>query len=71
LGLLTGFTLFQAVSLIGLVVQTGVFLLMQNAGVIPLPDDPLGKYLSNAAGIIVATIGNYYLNLNFTWSAKR
>ncbi|MCP5025127.1 MAG: glycosyltransferase family 2 protein [Actinomycetia bacterium] len=67
--LVWGFGFFQVVSLYGLVVQLAVFRLVEGEGIF----DWMGAQdLSNAAyaavAILVATVGNYFLNVNFTWS---
>ena len=64
-----GLVIFQIVSLLGLVVQMGVFQLLQNNGFpgILAATDSLRKYINNAIAILVAMVSNFYLNVNFTW----
>jgi len=67
-GHIKGFFLFETVSLLGLVIQTGVFqLLYTNQFMFFADGEVVSRYFSNAAGIIAATASNYYLNANLTW----
>jgi dolichol-phosphate mannosyltransferase len=70
-GLIKGFLVFQMVSILGLIIQMGVFQLLHVNGFLEgsVPEG-LRKYLNNGMGILIATVSNYYLNLNFTWSRK-
>jgi len=67
---LRGFLTFQIVSLFGLVVQTGIFLTLHNNGFLAPLGEVMRKYLNNAIGILIATVSNYYLNLNVTWKKR-
>lgn len=70
-GLLLGILAFELVSLFGLVVQTGVFQLLQVNGFLgEILDESFRKYINNGLGIIVATVSNYYLNANVTWKSR-
>jgi len=64
-----GLLLFQLISMLGLFVQFSVFQLLQGADVFLWLDESR-KFLNNGIGIIVATITNYYLNLNITWKGR-
>ncbi|MBE7440495.1 MAG: glycosyltransferase family 2 protein [Spirochaetales bacterium] len=68
-GNLTGFLLFQLISMLGLFVQFSVFQLLQGAELFLWLEDSR-KFLNNGIGIIIATITNYYLNLNVTWKGR-
>ncbi len=71
LGNLRGLLYFEIVSMLGLVVQTGVFQLLQTNGFLEGGvDEEVRKYLNNGIGIVVAVVSNYYLNVNFTWNRK-
>ncbi|MBI3395172.1 MAG: glycosyltransferase family 2 protein [Spirochaetia bacterium] len=66
-----GFIIFEIVSIVGLVMQTGVFQLLHTNGFLSgLLVEGVRKYVNNGLGIIFATISNYYLNLNFTWEKQ-
>jgi dolichol-phosphate mannosyltransferase len=70
--LLTGFLVFQLISLLGLVIQMGVFQLLHVNGLLEgVIAEGLRKYFNNGIGIITATVSNYYLNMNFTWSRNK
>ncbi len=65
---IAGFVKFQLVSLLGLIVQIGVFQMLQaNGFLIGILSEGFRNIFNNALGIVVATVSNYYLNLNFTW----
>ncbi len=66
--IMRGVILFELVSIVGLVVQTGVFQLLHANGFLSgVLMEGVRKYMNNGIGIVFATISNYYLNLNFTW----
>ncbi len=70
-GMIKGFFVFQTVSILGLLIQMGVFQLLHVNGFLEgIISESLRKYVNNGLGIITATVSNYYLNLNFTWSRK-
>ena len=66
-----GFLLFEAVSLLGLVINLGVFQFLQSTG---WGFDLLGRepsrYLHHIAGLLVALVTNYFLNVNYTWRRR-
>ena len=63
-----GLLVFQMVSLLGLIIQTGSFQLLHTNGfLLDIVTEEIRKYVNNSIGIIIATASNYYLNLNFTW----
>lgn len=66
---LRGVIVFELISLFGLIIQTAVFQFLHVNGIFEALGiaEAVGKYLSNGVGIIVATVSNYYLNVNFTW----
>lgn len=64
----TGVILFFLVSLVGLLVQTAVTHLIHTLG---MPADAASAAFARAAGISVAVITNYFLNVTFTWRARR
>jgi len=70
--LLPGFIFFQIISVVGLLVQTGVFLLFQNNGffVSLITAESVRKTFNNLLGILAATATNYFLNVNVTWKSK-
>lgn len=68
---LRGFLYFELVSMLGLVVQTGVFQLLHSNGFLEgVVLEEIRSYLNNGIGIIVAVVSNYYLNVNFTWKRR-
>ena len=67
-----GFTTFQLVSIFGLVIQTSVFLFLQNNGFFVIAGhEEIRKLLNNGLGITAATATNYFLNVNITWKSRR
>lgn len=69
--IIKGIILFELISLLGLFVQTSVFqLLHTNNFMAGLIDESLRKYVNVGFGIVAATVSNYFLNINFTWSRK-
>ena len=67
-GLLRGFVLFQIISMVGIVIQWSVFQLLQTNGFLTgIVAESVRSYFNNAIGIVLATAGNYYLNVNVTW----
>ena len=69
--LLRGFLSFQIISMVGIVVQWSVFQLLHTNGFLEgTIAESFRSYVNNALGIIVATIGNYYLNVNVTWGLR-
>ncbi|MDH5657359.1 MAG: glycosyltransferase family 2 protein [Spirochaetia bacterium] len=70
--MISGFFFFQLISIVGLLVQTGVFLLFQNNGFFTdlIADEALRKIFNNLLGIIAATATNYFLNVNITWKQR-
>ena len=70
-GLLRGFGKFQAVSMVGLVVQVAVFqLLEQNDFPAASVADGLAAIVNNGIGIAVATLTNFLLNTTVTWNRR-
>ena len=68
---LWGFTLFEAISSIGVLVQWGVFQLLHVNGFLTgVLEEDLRRTINNMIGIVVALIGNYFLNVNFTWKRR-
>lgn len=71
LKLLRGLLLFQLISMLGLIIQWSVFQLLHTNGFLSsLVYEGLRSYLNNAIGIVVATVSNYYLNVNVTWGVR-
>ncbi len=69
--LVRGFVLFQIISMVGIVIQWSVFQLLQTNGFLEgYVAESLRSYMNNAIGIILATVGNYYLNANVTWGVR-
>ncbi|MCR9143815.1 MAG: glycosyltransferase family 2 protein [bacterium] len=69
--LVKGLVLFQIISMVGIVIQWSVFQLLQTNGFLAgMLEENLRSYANNAIGIILATVGNYYLNLNVTWGLR-
>lgn len=66
-----GFLLFEAVSLLGLIINLGVFQFLQSTG---WGFDLLGRepsrYLHHIAGLMAALVTNYFLNVNYTWRRR-
>ena len=64
---LIGFLKFHGVALYGFLIQLSIWhlIITQNQ---PIVSDQLMSYVANLAGILFATVNNYYLNKNFTWS---
>jgi len=66
---LFGFLIFTLVALVGFLVQISVW--RYSMGIIlyifPNLESTYLTYICNFFGIVVATIGNYYLNKNITW----
>ncbi|MFQ5558492.1 MAG: glycosyltransferase [Acidimicrobiales bacterium] len=71
-GLLVGFVLFEAVSIVGVIVQAGVFQLLNN-NEFPSSsmNDDLRATIDNAIGIGLATFTNFFLNTTITWNRPR
>lgn len=69
--LLKGFVLFQIISMVGIIIQWSVFQLLQTNGFLEgILAENIRSYANNAIGIVLATVGNYYLNLNVTWGMR-
>jgi putative flippase GtrA len=68
-GLLERAARYNAVSLVGLGVQLGTFVLLRAIVVRGLGRDSLGvlRYPAQCAGIVLATAWNFAGNLHFTW----
>ncbi len=66
---LIGFFIFVFVSLLGLFVQLSVWRYSMSVILALFPSLEISylTYVCNFLGIVVATVGNYYLNKNFTW----
>jgi dolichol-phosphate mannosyltransferase len=66
---LFGFLIFTLIALVGFLVQISVW--RYSMGIIlyifPNLESTYLTYICNFFGIVVATIGNYYLNKNITW----
>jgi len=65
-----GFVLFELISFVGLVVQYSVIQLLSANGFLYLAGTLARKIVYTGTGLGIATITNYYLNLNFTWQKK-
>ncbi len=69
--IITGFAMFVAVSLLGLIVNLGVFHFMQSTGWgFDLIGNRPAKYAHNIIGALAALVVNYFLNVNYTWSRR-
>ena len=54
--------------MVGIVIQWSVFQLLQTNGFLTgIVAESVRSYFNNAIGIVLATAGNYYLNVNVTW----
>lgn len=69
--LLWGFLVFHAVSIIGGIVQFSVFRFFDSTGFgwEAIGREP-ARYLHNGAGMIIALVSNYFLNVNYTWRRR-
>lgn len=69
--LLWGFTLFSAVSLLGVIIHVSVFQFLQSSGwgAGTLGSEP-ARLLHEATGYVVSLVTNYFLNVNTTWSRR-
>lgn len=66
-----GLVLFHLISMLGFVIQWGVFQLLYTNGYLKDSlNDVARQYVTNLIGIAVALATNYYLNINFTWNRK-
>jgi putative flippase GtrA len=66
-----GFLLFEGVSLLGLVINLGVFQFLQSTGWgFDLLGREASRYLHHIAGLLVALVTNYFLNVNYTWRRR-
>ncbi len=63
-----GFLLFECVSILGLVINLGVFQFLQSTGWgwSAIGREP-ARYLHHIVGMSVALVSNYFLNVNYTW----
>jgi dolichol-phosphate mannosyltransferase len=69
--LLEGFARFEVVSIVGLVVQTSVFqLLQQNELPTAAMHDGVRALVNNGAAIGLATFTNFFLNSTITWNRR-
>jgi dolichol-phosphate mannosyltransferase len=70
--LIGGFLMFQVVSVIGGIIQFSVFRFFDSTG---FGWDAVGReparYLHNGAGMLIALVSNYFLNVNYTWGRRR
>ena len=66
-----GFALFEVFSVLGLVINLGVFQFLQSTGWgFDLVGREPSRYLHHIAGLLVALVGNYFLNVNYTWRRR-
>lgn len=69
--LLAGFTLFAAVSLLGVIIHVAVFQFLQANG---WGSGILGtgatRILHDAIGFVIALVSNYFLNVNYIWRRR-
>ncbi|MCB1172003.1 MAG: glycosyltransferase family 2 protein [Leptospiraceae bacterium] len=71
-GNMRGLFEFQAISMLGFLIQWGVFqLLYSNGFLIDVLMEPWARYANYLIGIVIAMATNYYLNVNFTWNQNR
>ena len=71
-GLLRGLLLFQAVSMVGVFVQLAVFqLLHRNGFPTASASADVAASINNGAGLAVATVTNFFLNVSITWNRRR
>ena len=71
-GLLRGLLVFQAVSIVGVLVQLAVFqLLHRNGFPTASADADVAAAVNNGIGLAVATITNFFLNASITWNRAR
>ncbi len=66
-----GFLLFECVSVLGLVINLGVFQFLQSTGWgwNAIGREP-ARYLHHVIGMSVALVSNYFLNVNYTWRRR-
>lgn len=70
-GLLRGFTRFEAVSLVGLIVQVSIFQFLDRSDFPTAAlDETLAATINNGIGIAVATVGNFFLYATITWNQR-
>ena len=71
-GLLGGFLLFEAVSVVGVFVQLAIFQLLHrnNFPTVSVNAD-VAAAINNGIGLVVATITNFFLNVSITWNRLR
>ena len=66
-----GFAIFQLVSLLGLLIQWSIFQMLYGERFLQsFITEPYLQYLYNLIAIMIATVSNYYLNLNYTWRSN-
>jgi len=69
--MISGFIQFQLVSVLGLLINLGIFQFLQSTG---FGFDAIGReatrYLHHIAGMSVALVTNYFLNVNYTWRRR-
>ena len=69
--ILYGFVLFQLFSVLGLIIHLGVFQFLQSTGWgFDLVGREPSRYLHHIAGLLVALVTNYFLNVNYTWRRR-
>ena len=71
-GLLGGLALFQAVSMVGVLVQLAVFqLLHRNGFPAASMSTERSAVINNGIGLAVAAVTNFFLNVSITWNRRR